>query len=190
MSTVMTSRLPRHRITVEEYYRMAEDGLLKPDGRHELIEGEIIEMPPMGVSHASELSKLMYLFVRSSGNLAQVRVQMPVRLDSYSEPEPDLAVVSAREDFYKARHPIASDVLLLVEVSQSSSGQDRRNKIPLYARHSVPEVWIVDLARQQLQVYRAPREGNYTEISAAAKPGLAVLSALPDVKVDLSDLFR
>src|SRR3569833_2765732 len=100
MSSVMNDRMP-----VEEYYRMAEEGLLKPDVRHELIEGEIIEMAPMGSPHAAEASKLMYLLIGSLGSSAQVRVQMPLRLDIHSEPEPDLAVVRSRKDFYRERHP-------------------------------------------------------------------------------------
>jgi Uma2 family endonuclease len=185
----MTDRLPRHRITVEEYYRMAEDGRLDPDARVELIEGEIIEMAPMGVPHAGELTRLTYLFIRTLGDSALIRTQMPVRLDNYSEPEPDLAVLLPREDFYKERHPTAADVLLLVEVSDSSSSRDRNRKIALYAGHKVREVWIVDLKRKRLHLYRAPRDGVYTDTSTAARPGTISLSALSDVKIDLSGLF-
>jgi Uma2 family endonuclease len=189
MSSVMNDRLPRHRITVEEYYRMAEEGLLKPDVRHELIEGEIIEMAPMGSPHAAEATDLMYLFVRSLGSSALVRVQMPVRLDTCSEPEPDVAVVRPRQDSYRTQHPTADDVILLVEVSDSSSSRDRKRKIPLYARYGVPEVWIVDVARRQLHVYRSPKDGVYSHSSPSTVLGPTPLSALPGALVDLSSLF-
>src|SRR5580704_13387778 len=103
MSAVMTDRLPRPRISVEEYYRMAEVGLLAPDVRTELIEGEVIEMAPMGSPHAGQVGQLSHLILPALGRLAQMRVQLPVRLDDYSEPMPDLAVVRPRKDFYTSR---------------------------------------------------------------------------------------
>ena len=189
MSRVMTDRLPRHRITVAEYYRMAEDGRLDPDARVELIEGEIIEMAPMASRHAGKTSRMDHVLSRALGESAQIRVQMPVRLDDYSEPQPDLAVVVPRVDFYEERHPTPADVLLLVEVSDSSSGTDRNRKVSLYARHTVPEVWIVDVKRKRLHFYRAPHDGTYTDISFSANPGAVALSALPGTTVDLSNLF-
>jgi len=168
---------------------MAEEGLLKPDVRHELIEGEIIEMAPMGSPHAAEASDLMYLFIRSLGSSALVRVQMPVRLDTFSEPEPDLAVVRPRQDSYRARHPTAAEVLLLVEISDSSCSRDRRRKIPLYARYGVPEVWIVDVARRQLHSYRSPKDGVFSDSASTTSLGATPLSALPGAVVDLSVLF-
>jgi Uma2 family endonuclease len=189
MSTAMSDQLPRQRITVEEYYRMAEAGLLKSDARVELIEGEVIEMAPMGSPHGGTITQLLYLLSSGLGHSAQVRVQMPLRLDDYSEPEPDLAVVLPRKDFYRERHPGSTDTLLVIEVSGSSLQRDRNVKIPLYARHGVPEVWIVDLEHDQLHFYRLPRSGDYTDVSFTAKPGVTALSVLPGVAVDLSDLF-
>src|ERR1700738_446676 len=101
-STVMNDRSPRHRITVDEYYHMAEDGRLAPDTRTELIEGEVIEMPGIGSPHASTVTRLQYLIFPVWGGSAQMRVQQPVRLDDYSEPQPDLVVVLPRQDFYHA----------------------------------------------------------------------------------------
>ena len=125
MSAVMNDRLPRPRITVDEYYRMAEVGLLAPDARTELIEGEVIEMPPIESLRASAISRLQYLLTPTVGNLAQVRVRQPIRLDNYSEPYPDLTVVLPRKDFYRARHPGSADILLITEVNQSSLRFDR-----------------------------------------------------------------
>ena len=189
MSTVMNDRLPRQRITVEEYYRMAEAGLLKSDARVELIEGEVIEMAPMGSPHGGTITQLLYLLSSGLGHSAQVRVQLPLRLDDYSEPEPDLTVVLPRKDFYRERHPASAETLLVIEVSGSSLQRDRNVKIPLYARHGVPEVWIVDLEHNQLDFYRSPRSGDYTDASSTAKPGVTALSALPGIAVDLAELF-
>jgi Uma2 family endonuclease len=188
-STVMNDRSPRHRITVDEYYRMAEDGRLAPDARTELIEGEVIEMPGIGSPHASTVTRLQYRLFPVLGGSAQMRVQQPVRLDDYSEPQPDLVVVLPRQDFYHARHPGPADTLLIVEVSQSSLRFDRSVKVPLYARHQVPEVWLMDLERFRIHFFRSLRDGTYTDVSFTDNPAAVALSALPGVTVDLSGLF-
>jgi Uma2 family endonuclease len=189
MSTVMNDRFPRHRITVDEYYRMAEVGLLAPDARTELIEGEVIEMPPIGSPHASTVYRLHSRLASALGDSAQVRVEQPVRLDDYSEPQPDLTVVLPRVDSYWARHPGAADMLLAIEVSQSSLHRDRNLKIPLYARHQVPEVWLMDLEHYRIHFFRSLRDGSYTDVSFTDNPVAVALSALPGVTVDLSGLF-
>lgn len=124
------------------------------------------------------------------GSSAQLRVQMPLRLDNFTEPEPDLAVVLPRSDFYRGCHPTSADVILLVEVSQSSMSQDGKVKIPLYARHGVPEVWLVDLPCRQLHLFRSPQNGVYTDVSISPDPGVTGLAALPGKAVDPSPLFR
>ena len=190
MSAVMNDRLPRPRITVDEYYRMDEVGLLAPDAWTELIEGEVIEMPPIESLRASAISRLQYLLTPTVGNLAQVRVRQPIRLDNYSEPYPDLTVVLPRKDFYRARHPGSADILLITEVNQSSLRFDRDVKVPLYSRHQVPEVWLLDLPHGRIHFFRAPRDGTYTDVSFTDDPRVVALSALPDIMVDLSGLFE
>ena len=190
MSAVMNDRLPRPRITVDEYYRMAEVGLLAPDARTELIEGEVIEMAPMGSPHASKVGQLTHLILPGLGHSAQLRVQLPVRLDDYSEPMPDLAVVRPLKDFYASRHPGSADTLLIVEVSDSSLRFDRDVKVPLYAWHQVPEVWLLDLSHDRIHFFRAPRDGVYTDVSFMDNPTVVALSALPEIRVDLSGLFE
>ena len=120
MQSHMEDWLPRHRITVDEYYRMAEVGLLAADARVELIEGEILDMPPIGSRHAGVVSLLDRLLSRAAGDEAIVRVQLPLRLTNASEPQPDLALVKPRSDYYSTRHPTAADTLLVVEVSQTT----------------------------------------------------------------------
>lgn len=188
-AVVMSDLLPRHRITVEEYYRMGEVGLLAPDSRTELIDGEVIDMAPIGSPHASTVDKLDYLLRPVLGDSARMRVQHPVRLDRYSEPQPDLAVVLSRKDFYASRHPQPTDTLLIVEVSHSTLRLDLNVKVPLYARHQVPEVWVVDLEHNRIHFFRSPHSGAYTDVSFTDKPAAVALTALPGVTVDLSELF-
>jgi Uma2 family endonuclease len=183
---VMNDLLPRHRITVDEYYRMSDDGRLAPDARTELIDGEVIEMPRMGSPHAGTVGKLQYILFPVVSPRAQLRVQLPVRLGEYSEP---LAVLLPRKDFYMSRHPLPADTLLIVEVSDSSLRFDVNVKVPLYAQHKVPEVWVVDLQHARIHLFRAPENGIYSDVSVVDKPDVVALTSLPEVKVNLSKLF-
>ncbi len=147
-------------------------------------------MPPIGSPHAGKVDKVNYRLLAVLGHLARVRVQHPVRLDDYSEPQPDLAVVLPREDFYESRHPLPADTLLIVEVSHSTLRFDRDVKVPLYARHQIAEVWVVDLEHNRIHFFRSPQNGVYTDVSFTDKPEVVALTALPGVTVDLSGLFR
>src|ERR1700753_2546815 len=145
MVAVMNDWIPRHRITVDEYYRMAGGGGLPPDSRVELIEGEIIDMAPIGSQHNSVVARLSSLLHDAIKNSAIVWTQSSVRLSSISEPQPDIAILRPRGDYYSARHPYAEDMLLLIEVSSTTIRYDTQVKVPLYARYGVPEVWVFDL---------------------------------------------
>ena len=180
----------RHRVTVREYYRMAELGLLAPDARVELVAGEVIDMTPTGPQHGGNTNFLDYALKQAVGGGALVRAQLPVRLDEHNEPEPDLAVVKPRVDFYKDAHPVVADVMLLVEVSDSTLRYDREVKIPLYATHGVPEVWIVDLKAESMHIFRSAGAGGYLDVSSTRAPAAMTIAALPGVTVDLSELFR
>ena len=162
MSHAATDLPRRHRLTVDDYYRMAEVGILDPEARVELIDGEIIDMAPPGSPHAGTVTYLTEVLMRAVDGRAIVLVQNPVRLSQYSEPQPDLALLRPRDDFYRERHPRADDVLLIVEVAASSLRFDRKTKLPLYARHGIPEMWLVDLGGRRLVRYRAPQHGLYT----------------------------
>jgi Uma2 family endonuclease len=186
---VMTDLLPRHRVTVDEYYRMAETGLIAPDARTELIEGEVIEMPPIGSPHAAAVSQLQGLLYSATQGRAGLRVQNPIRLDNYSEPQPDLAVVLPRKDFYRSSHPLPADTLLVVEISKSTLRLDLNVKVPLYARRQIPEAWVVDLEHNRMHFFRFPQNGIYTDVSFTDTPAVVALTALPGVTVDLSELF-
>jgi len=180
----------RHHLTVEEYYRMAEVGLLAPDARVELIEGEIIDMAPPGNRHAGVVDQLAELMIAAVGQRAHVRIQNPLRLDESSEPEPDLTLLKRRPDNYKRGHPTRADALLVVEVSESSLRFDMKRKLPLYARHGTPEVWIIDVAAPRIHFFHSPNETGFTYTSSTPQPGLVRLQALPDIALDLTDLLN
>lgn len=186
---VLSVVLRRHRLTVDEYYRMSELGVLPREARTELIEGEIIDMNSIGTRHASMVMRLNRLLQAAVGDSALVNVQNPVRLSNFDEPEPDLALLRPRSDFYAEAHPTAADVLLIIEVADSSLEYDRRIKAPLYARHGVVEFWLVDLEHREVRFFRQPLGEAYTDITASESPGRVPLLALPQVSIDLSGLF-
>jgi Uma2 family endonuclease len=181
--------LRRHRLTVDEYYRMAQAGVLAPDARVELIDGEIVDMAPIGSRHGSAVKRLLSQFSEAVGGSAIVAVQDPVRLGDRSEPQPDLMLLAPRDDFYELAHPVAADVLLLIEVSDSTARYDSTIKLALYARHGIREVWIVDLDNRLMRVCRQPVGDAYTDIAETAAPGLLSPLLLPGVVIDASRLL-
>ena len=173
----------RHRLDVGAYYRMAEAGILAEPRRVELIDGGIIDMPAIGSPHAVTTNKLARHFTRAlRDDVALVVVQSPLRLDAYNEPQPDVMLLRPRPDHYTARHPSAADVLLLVEVSDSSLAYDGNTKLGLYARFGAPEAWIVDIPGGAVEAYRTPKDGAYADrerltagrLSPALVPELAI----------------
>src|SRR5579863_1275514 len=152
----MLLSLPRRRFTVDEYYKMAEAGILTADDRVELIDGEILEMSPIGPRHAGAVRTLTRLFFSQVDGDAVVGVQDPIHLDEFDEPQPDLSLLRPRADAYRQAHPRASDIFLLIEVADASLLKDRQIKIPRYARNGILEVWLVDLTQGVIVIYRDP----------------------------------
>jgi Uma2 family endonuclease len=189
MSAVMSDWIRRHRITGDEYYRMAEVGILPPDARVELIEGEIIDMAPIGTGHGGTVTQLGQLLSKAAGDLACVLTQQVVRLSDISEPQPDLALVKPRADFYKKIHPGPLDTLLIIEVSEASLRYDVQIKAPLYALHGVPEYWVVDLKGREIRFFRSPQSGQYTDVTSTSEPGLVTPTALCGVRIDLTHVL-
>ena len=181
-----TPLLTRHRLSVADYYRMGEAGIFAPEARIELIDGEIIDMAPIGTRHGSAVKRLNAMLAAAVGSRAIVSVQDPLRLDNLSEPEPDLMLLKPRADFYAAAHPGGADVQLPIAVADTSARYDREIKLPLYARHGIPEVWIVDLDARLVRFYRAPVGEVYTDITATADPGATPVGAFPGVAIDLA----
>lgn len=178
----------RRRFNVAEYYKMAEAGVFAPGERVELIDGDVVPMSPMGRRHSSKIGRLNGAFYPLYGR-ALVWIQQPLNISDRTEPEPDLMLLRPRDDFYEAHHPMPPDVLLLVEVMDSSSPYDRGFKLGLYARSGVPEVWLVDIPGRQVETYRRPVGGLYTEI-AIRSPGESVApEAFPEFVVAIDAIL-
>lgn len=184
----MTLQPTRRRFTVDEYHRMAKAGILGEDDRVELIDGEIVEMTPIGDRHAACVTRLQRLFERAVGDAAQVRVQQPLRSDPATEPQPDVALVRPKADFYASGSPQPADVLLLVAVAETSARYDRRVKVPLYARSAIPEVWLVDLEKGTVTVYRDPRPSGYRTARTVRGDDVLTPLAFPDLALAVADL--
>ncbi len=186
----MIALAPKHRFTVQEYYRMAETGILAPDARVELLEGEIVDMFPIGPFHSGVGTRLQMIFTMAGGDRWIVRSQYPVRLGDGSEPQPDLALVKLRDDFYTAGHPRAEDVFLLVEVADSSVHFDREEKLPVYARAGITEFWLVNLVERKVEIYRDPSpEGIYRSVVQARHGDSVAPAAFPDAAMTVQALL-
>ena len=180
----------RRKLDVDVYYQMAETGFLAKEDRVELIDGEIIDMAPIGQGHVATVLGLTQALASACGTKAFLSVQNPIRLDRLNVPQPDFALLRPRPDFYATGdRPGPADVLLLVEVADSSLRYDRTVKLPLYARAGIPEVWIVDLKRRVLHAHRRPTEGEYAEITTHHPGDHLALAAAPDITVRLDLAF-
>lgn len=180
---------PRRRFTADEFERMATTGVLGEDDRVELLDGEVIEMAPIGPGHAGVVNRLNRLLVSRVGDQAIVSVQNPVRLSEHSEPQPDVTVAVPRGDFFQSAHPRPEDVLLVVEVAETSAAFDREVKVPRYANAGVPEVWLVDLAAEQVEVYREPAQGGYGHVDERGRGQQLAPQALPDLTLEVTDVL-
>jgi Uma2 family endonuclease len=174
--------------TVHEYHKMGEAGILTEDDRVELIEGEIVVMPPIGEGHFGNVNRFTDKFYVFRGR-AVIHIQNPVRLGLKNEPEPDIVLLRFREDFYAGKFPEPDDVLLLVEIADSSLAYDRNTKVPLYAKAGIQEYWIVDLIHREIVVHRDPSRARYRSIQQV-KPGDTIAPmAFPDVSLAVTDLL-
>jgi Uma2 family endonuclease len=160
----MAVPLITHRFTTKDFHRMVEAGILHEDDRVELLHGEIVDMPPIGPGHASGVKRLLngFLPLQLQGKVI-ISVQDPIQLGGHSEPQPDLALLKPRPDFYAQGHPTPQEVLLVVEVMESSAGYDREVKVPLYARFGIPETWLLDVERGLVEIYREPSSEGYRQ---------------------------
>ena len=153
--------ISRYYFSVAEFERMGEAGVFTKDARLELIEGEIIEMSPIGSRHAACVKFLSRFLNRTVGDIALVSTQDPIRLNDFSEPEPDLALLRLSDDFYRDAHPTPADVLLIIEVADTTLAYDRQVKMPLYAKAGIAESWIINLTEEQIEVYASLDDGTY-----------------------------
>lgn len=175
--------LRERRISVEEYFAMGEAGILDDDDRVELLDGRLIDMPPIGPPHSHGVDDLQELFARRlyrpEETLARIRIQSPIELDDHSAPEPDLVLYAP--DTPTDRHPRPTDIYLVVEVADSTVDYDREVKADRYAAAGIPEYWLVDLPNEAVEVFRQPEDDGYAErIRHRAGDSLAI-AKLPDV---------
>ncbi|MFQ6089884.1 MAG: Uma2 family endonuclease [Candidatus Bipolaricaulia bacterium] len=185
----MTVQVLKRRFTVEEYHQMAQAGILTEDDRVELIEGEIVEMTPISSRHAACVNCLNQLFSNQVGRQAIVSVQNPIRLSERSEPQPDLALLRPRSDFYADKHPEPGDVLLVVEVAETSADYDREVKLPLYARSEVPEAWLVDLEAGIVEIHHKPSAQSYKEVRKYQRGERLASQAVPDLELAVDEVL-
>ncbi len=176
-------------ITVTAFHRMGETGILDASQRTELIDARIITMAPIGSEHADWIDRLTRFFITTVPENITVRPQNPVYLDEMNEPEPDMALLGPRRQPYREAHPRPKDVLLIIEVADTTLSYDRNVKVPLYAQHGIPEVWVVDVAANRLEIYREPVDGDYRVHLKPRRDEEIALSALAEVSVDLGALF-
>ena len=185
----MSVQYQKHYFNVGEYYRMAEVGLLSPDDRVELIEGEIIEMSPIGSTHAGTVDRSSAALNRKLGDTVIVRVQNPIRLNDFSEPQPDLALLKPRKDFYTNSHPAPEDVLVAIEVADTSVDYDRNVKLPLYAREGIPEAWLMVLPKDVIEVHSQPEKGKYKKVQRLKRGKTLTSSTVPSLSCKVEDLL-
>jgi Uma2 family endonuclease len=184
MNTISTFK---HNFTAEEFQQMT--AVFSEDARVELIEGDILDMAPIGNQHLMYVDNLNDLLVPKVRSLATVRVQGSIRLHDRSEPQPDLVILRGRPKDYANRWAIPSDVLFLIEVADSSFQYDKQIKVPLYARHGIMETWLFDLQRLVIEVYRDPQPSGYATLQTLAPPAQLSPLALPEMVLSLEELF-
>jgi Uma2 family endonuclease len=177
-----------HRFSVEDYHRMAEVGLIAPDARVELLEGVIIDMMPIGPLHGGAVNQLSNALFQPTNNRWIVSTQNPLHLGPKSEPVPDLMLLRPRDDFYSTSLPVAADVFLIVEVADSSLERDREDKLPIYAKAGIVEVWIVNLPEQQIEIYRDPNPAGYTTVQIARGADEVSPLSLPEISFPVARL--
>ena len=179
-----------HLISVADYQRMAETAILDIDARVELIEGEIIDMAPIGSPHAAMVNRLNRELVRRVGDLALVSVQNPIILGDYSEPEPDLVLLKPKANDYRDAFPQAEDILLLIEVADSTLNYDQQIKAPLYARFGIPEFWLINLPQQTVTLFQKPMQDQFSIATTLTAPTILTPLLLPETKLNLGLLFK
>jgi Uma2 family endonuclease len=182
-------QVPRHRLTVADYHRLGETGVLGGDDRVELLEGQLVDMSPIGPRHALAVDALTELLVHAAAGRAAVRVQNPIVLDDSSEPQPDFTLLRKPWHGYPEAHPRPPDVYLVIEVADSSLEFDLGAKLELYARAGIREFWVVDLTSNRVLVHRSRGDGRYGSITSVDMSGALQVEALPGVTIAAAQIF-
>ncbi len=189
MSVTTEGFCKKHLTNLDEWRKLGEANIFPPGSRVELINGEIIDMAPIGSHHASHLKRLIHIFSGLTQGSAIVAAQDPLQLGDLSEPEPDFMLLHPSSDFYYESHPTASDVFLLIEIADKSLKFDQNQKLRLYASHNIPEYWLLDVNAACLEVYRQPCDGLYAEKIILHTGDNITLSQLKDITINISDIL-
>lgn len=185
----MTIRVTRHHFTVDDYTLMRQAGILTEDDRVELLDGEIYVMSPIGPLHVGVVNKLNRLLTGAVGKNGIISIQNPIRLSDSSEPQPDIAILSPRDDFYSSALATPDDVFLIIEIADSSLEYDRDEKLPRYARAGISEVWIIDVQKRVVEQYTQPLQDEYTQLHKVLLGNSITAMTLPVVQINTLDLF-
>ena len=185
----MVAEVRKYSFTVDEFAKMGEVGIFTEDDRVELIDGEIREMAPIGSLHAGIVDRLTVMLVELLGRSAIVRVQNPVQLDLHNEPQPDFAILAARDDYYTGGHPQPGDTLLVIEVADSSLAYDVHEKAPRYALSMVSEVWVVDLGAEVVRVFTEPGPSGYANERVAGRGETIASTGVEGLRVEVDEVF-
>jgi Uma2 family endonuclease len=185
----MSVEIAKYSFTAEEFERLGEAGILRQDARLELIEGEIFEVSPIGSLHAACVNFLGRLLNRLFGDSHIVATQNPIRLDDFSEPQPDIALLRWRDDFYRGAHPTPTDVLLVIEVADTTVVADRKVKVPLYARAGIAEAWLVDIPQERVEIYSNSARGVYEQAEDFGRGEEARSHTVAGLAVSVSELL-
>ena len=185
----MATEYARRRFTVDEYHKMGEAGILDEDDRVELLEGEIVKMSPINVPHAVCVDLLNMLFGQKLAGRGIVRVQSPIFIDDLNEPQPDVVLLKPRDYLKRRQHPGPEDIMLLIEVADTTVLSDRRQKVPRYARAGIQEVWLVNIPKSVVEVYSDPADGKYRSIRRVGRGNAITPQALPDVTIAVDDFL-
>ncbi len=182
-------QLERKRFTVAEFRAMVETGILQEGSPYELLNGEIVHMASIGSKHAAKVSRINAHLSKTIAEAHIVAVQNPIELGTYSQPEPDIALLRWQDDFYESGHPEAKDIYLLIEVSDTTLEYDRTTKLPIYAESGVSEFWIVNIPDHQIEVYRNPSGKIYQSIQTFTQGQTLTIELLPEVTIDVDDIL-
>jgi Uma2 family endonuclease len=186
---IMPVEITKRLFDVEEYHRMAQAGILSEDDRVELIDGEILAMTPIGPRHNAAVNRANRALVPIVGDHAVVQVQGSVRLGRFNEPQPDIVLLRPQADFYASHLPGPSDILLIIEIAESSLDYDREVKTRIYAQAAIEEYWLVDLGERSVSRYSEPREGAYQR-RGQGRPGESIApAALPQCAIAVEALL-
>ncbi|MBD2457814.1 Uma2 family endonuclease [Nostoc sp. FACHB-87] len=185
----MTMQLLRHKFTVPQYHKMIESGILTEDDRVQLIRGEIVEMSPIGTKHAACVKCLNKILSTKLRDRVLIAIQDPVELNDNSQPQPDVALLKPRDDFYADAHPQPQDILLLIEVADSTIIYDREEKIPLYAEANIIAVWLIDINEQVVEVYQQPTATGYQHIQKFSGGEILSIPGFSDVTITVNEIF-